>query len=625
MTKSRNPLHIAIVGAGFSGVATACQIVLQRLAPPGDELQRELRNMHGGLRPVSITLYDPAEVGGSPYRDARAEHPTNIPVGRMSAFLNNSRHLLEWLNEKADKTGWPDEWRDKTWTVRDFVPRRLYRLYIQSILSELQQYAWFAGANVQLAESELAHLEVDEENLSAYLTLAPSRDGTNPVLAAYESGAGTTEEADLVVLATGHMDAPLPGFVGKSATASPRLISHVYHQYERFGEMGRQDSVVIVGTGLSAMDALRTLARQGHQGPVYLCSRHGSMHHPYPEGHQPSLYTVDPLDEARFLLSVATAEGLKAWLDAHLAKGLRQGIESEYVLQALQQPMADCFRNLDQPEQEAFLGRYAGWLNARRIGMPTDMESVLNQLNVQIVTMNAGSLEHEGEKFILKGNHSANGMPTGVYADHAIVATGLHMDYAKAAPDWLTELMENGTVVPHHLGMGLEVSHETGQVKRADGRLSRVLHVVGVMRLGATFENTGMLGVGQGVPELRRQAQVIGRDFTWLCSASDRQGMPWEQFEHELHENPTLRDMAEKIMELEHFTMRIDQAMLQEQLEGLPTEQMDETLQAVLAGGLNYDIPLTAAVLEQAEQARDWMLSCGATLDNSLNTAYGVS
>ncbi|MBI1275833.1 SidA/IucD/PvdA family monooxygenase [bacterium] len=618
MTESRNPLHIAIIGAGFSGVVTACQIVLQRLAPPADELTRGMLKANGGLRPVSITLYDPAEVGGSPYRDAAPEHPTNIPIGRMSAFLGNSRHLLEWLNETADKTDWPEEWREKTWTLRDFLPRSLYRLYIQSLLSELQHYAWYAGANVQLAESELAHLEVDENNRSALLTLAPAPEGANPILAAFESGAGTMEEADLVVLATGHTDAPLPGFVQESAAASPRLISHAYKQYDRFASIAPDESVLIIGTGLSAMDALRTLARQGHRGPVYLCSRHGSMHHPYPEGHQPHVYPMDNIDEARFLLHVTTADGLKTWLDSHLAKGTQQGMESEYILLAAQQPMADCFRSLPQPEQEAFLSRYAGWLNAKRIGMPTDMEAVMNQLDIRIITMNANSLEHDGGRFVLKGSHSANNLQTGVYADHAILATGLHLDYARQAPDWLRELMENGTVMPHHLGMGIEVNHETGRVKNADGALSHVLYAVGVMRLGATFEHTGMLGVGQGVPELRRQAYVIGDDFKWLSSLSEYPGMSRDQFEHELHQTPAMQGMVDKAMELELFLQGFDEAALRSDIARVPPGMGDYVIEVAVAEGLNYDIPLTDTIAQQAIQARDWMLSCGIQIDREI-------
>jgi uncharacterized NAD(P)/FAD-binding protein YdhS len=599
MEESRNPLQIAIIGAGFSGVVIASQIVMQRMAQPASELDRELLNKHGGLRPIAITLYEPEEVGGTPYRDARPEHPTNIPIGRMSAFTNNNKHLMEWLNEKADKTTWPEEWWNKRWTASDFLPRRLYRLYIQSLLDELRQYALFTGATVKLAQAELAHLEIDESELRALLTLAEPHQGEDAVLAAIERGAGNTEEADLVVLATGHVDAPLPSFVEESAASSPSLITNIYKQHKRFQSIGQSESVLIVGTGLGAMDALRTLARQTHQGPVYLCSRHGQMHHLYPEDHKPGRYQPDVDIERNTLANVHTADELKNWLDGHLSKGEEEKIESEYVLQALQELMADCFKAMEDAEQREFLHQYGGWLNAKRIGMPPDMEQIFEKLDARIITMQAKSLTHENNTFQLTGNHSANGLSTGIYADHAILATGLHTDYARHAPDWLKELMDQGTVVPHHLGMGLDVIHETGQVVNSEGRRSRVLYAIGPMRLGTTFENTGMLGVGQGVPELRRQAYVLGAQFKWLCSGNDHQGMDPSQFGKLIEDDPAF------------------QAILSEALQ--PYAGHRASLDGEDEPGAYLDQQLVEVIRSQWEQAREWLLATGIALDSELN------
>src|SRR6187431_2729639 len=106
---------IVIVGAGFSGVATAAN--LARLPWP---------------RGVRIVLIErgPRFARGAAYSTEHPLHLLNVPAGRMGAFAEDEGHFLAWL-KRSDPAAKGDA----------FVPRAKYGEYLEWLLEEAQSRA----------------------------------------------------------------------------------------------------------------------------------------------------------------------------------------------------------------------------------------------------------------------------------------------------------------------------------------------------------------------------------------------------------------------------------------------------------------------------------------------------
>ena len=94
---------IVIAGAGLGGTATAIRL-LQFAREP---VQIVLIERRPGYRNAGVA-YD---------QDSNHwHHVFNIQAGRMSVFREDVDDFVDWANHEADRTGWPPEWRDFTFT-----------------------------------------------------------------------------------------------------------------------------------------------------------------------------------------------------------------------------------------------------------------------------------------------------------------------------------------------------------------------------------------------------------------------------------------------------------------------------------------------------------------------------
>lgn len=179
--------------------------------------------------PLDITLYD--EHGrhgrGVAYSTPYEEHLLNVPAGGMSALPHNRDHFLRWLGEGADQA--------------KFYPRKLYGDYLTSFLAEARSLA-----------QEKGHI----------VTLSAER--------------AEPEDDSICILATGTSQPLWPGSIRPDV---PEIIDNPYQLYET---PPGSETALILGTGLSAVDAIMTLHRKNFTGKIICVSRHGLW--PVPHG-----------------------------------------------------------------------------------------------------------------------------------------------------------------------------------------------------------------------------------------------------------------------------------------------------------------------------------------------------
>src|SRR5581483_5448958 len=141
---SRKPV-VAIVGGGFSG----CMVAIHLL--------------HSAQQPLRVVLIDRADAPGRgvAYRDQPECHLLNVRAEAMSAFPDRPDHFLDWLNTVSSPchpvgTG-------------EYLPRRIYRLYVESLLAEAQRNAR-RGVSLELRCGEVLGLRRGADGASLRLS-----------------------------------------------------------------------------------------------------------------------------------------------------------------------------------------------------------------------------------------------------------------------------------------------------------------------------------------------------------------------------------------------------------------------------------------------------------------------
>jgi len=220
---------IIIVGGGASGVLLAAHL----LKSPDPDLR------------VTLIEKRPDFGQGVAYSTLLSAHVLNVSAGGMSAYPDDPGHFLRWLQARG--LARPDE-------EPVYAPRSVYAQYLKEVLDSL------VAREGQSWRLRLIH----EESLS----IAPGPSGVEVRLAN-----GTSVVGRRVVLATGHDEQPAPG-----QTNAVRMGS------EADTALDPHSRVMVLGTGLSMVDAFLTLEQRGHRGEIVAVSRRGLLPSPHRKG-----------------------------------------------------------------------------------------------------------------------------------------------------------------------------------------------------------------------------------------------------------------------------------------------------------------------------------------------------
>ncbi len=217
--------RIGIIGGGFSGIMLAVQLLNSE-----------------ALRPCSLHLIEASQIGGGVAYSTNVDaHILNIPAANMSAFPDDPLHFVRWAERKVEG-GLPIT----------FHRRAVYREYLQELLVQSERQNFSKCTLHRMGQRVTA--------------IVPSGEGYRLLFARH-----VPIFFDQVVLAMGHYPpAPLP-----QLTSPSRNYVHDIWKDPWVEEIGKNDAVFILGTGLSMVDIVRQLQAMGHQGQIHALSRHG--------------------------------------------------------------------------------------------------------------------------------------------------------------------------------------------------------------------------------------------------------------------------------------------------------------------------------------------------------------
>jgi len=449
----RHPV-VAIVGGGFSGAATA--IHLLALAP----------------RALEIVVVEPAAAlgRGLAYSTASDSHRLNVPAGRLGIDPAHEAGFIEWLKRRDDRAN-----------AADFVPRRLLGEYVGSELASAVESA--------ATGCTLAHVRCRAEALG--------RDGAAFALRLSD---GRRLRADHVVLATGHLPPAPPGDAACVAWTLAGMTPDPWHAATQPSTTG---DILIVGSGLTAIDLALQWFDGGHAGRVHLLSRRGLLPQPH-RVNEIRPPTIAPVAFAPGSTLRETLTTLRQWIACHE----RQGGDWRDAIASLRAITPALWQGLDLRDRRRFLRHLQSFWDSHRHRFAPELHARVQALRVDgRLTLQAGRLariERLADGMLRATWRPRGGGPSaGVEVARVINGTGPSADLARASDPLLASLRDAGTIRGDALGQGLLVD-DALQVLDAQGHAVDGLFYVGPMLKAQCWEAVA-------IPELRMHARAVAR------------------------------------------------------------------------------------------------------------------
>lgn len=445
---------VAIVGGGASGVLAAAHI-LRQAAPD-----------------VRVVLIEPRELGaGAAYASDAPEHRLNVRVAGMSAYADDPGHFARWVGQH----GIDDP--------HAFVPRGLYRPYLQAVLDE----AIGDRAGVFEYRHDTVH-RVTDCGCKAELEL--------------ESGARFS--ADRVVLALGNMIPRDPVIETPWYYDEPSYIRTPWTT--ALDKIAPKDEVLIVGTGLTAVDVFLTLEQREHRGRVTAVSRHGKW--PYPHG---------PVARREFTLDLNSLPSSAPRLLRAVRDGIEQaaavGVPWQQVIDALRPVSNALWERGSDADRRQFMRHLAPVWNTVRHRIPQEAYGALAAATKrgQLRTI-AGQLRRVDRlnNMLAATVSLRDGGLFRSYPKWIVNCTGPNGDLRASSSGLVQQLLADGTAIPNALYQGFETGPD-GALVNLLGQASEVLYTLGPTRRGNLIETTA-------INEIRQQAAALAQRLTATLS-----------------------------------------------------------------------------------------------------------
>ena len=458
---------IAIIGGGFSGT-----LVAVNLARLGESAFRVALVNRG--RPLAR---------GIAYSTKRPEHLLNVVARNMSALADHPDHFLDWLRTRHEFADLAES------SLREaFIPRRVYGDYLRSLL---QTYAQPVHGSAQ-ARIEL----IDDEAVDAQV----AEDGAAMVVLAQ----GDIVAADRIVLATGNAAPAAFATADGAAFEHPRYAPLPWDDWET-RLPGRHEDIVLLGAGLTTVDAFLTLSALDWQGTIFAVSRNGWLPQSHFRGIEyPGFPPQDPT-------TVGLAQ-LVAMLESHCERLRNLGANPAIVVDKLRAHTQRIWQSFSLEERREFLARYAARWNVSRHRIPSEIHrrltTAIEDRRVQIVKGRIIGLEPSGSRIrVVVADDS--GARLHLEGGFVVNCTGPNASFSQSAGPLYRNLLARGVVACDELDMGLRVNADLIPLDQR-GAPSQFLSALGPPLRGALWETTA-------VPELRAQAfQIAKRLITEL-------------------------------------------------------------------------------------------------------------
>ncbi|HTA40040.1 MAG TPA: FAD/NAD(P)-binding protein [Candidatus Acidoferrales bacterium] len=437
---SASRYDVVVVGGGLAGTTVAAE--LARIAPPAYRL-------------LLIDAGDPGP--GTAYAPRSDRLYMNGPAGSMSAVPGDKGHLVRWLGNEPPET---------------MIARSTFGEYLR----ERFDAALSARPLFEVARAEA----VDVTESRGHFVVSDAR--------------GSEWTAANVVLALGNFP-PDDSFLPQSLRAWRGFAADPW----RYDPPATTGDVLIVGSGLTAMDAIVQLDERGFEGAFHIVSRHGLL----PCLENPRAKALDPSGLAlRFDSPRSLLRSLRDAARKHAAGGG----DWRDVVESIREASPSIWSGWDATERRRFLRHVQTYWAVHRYRVPPETAAVYHRLDrANRVVRHRGRIA--SGRVLRDGRFSiditARGGTTVVAIGSAINCTGPNGDYGRIRHALVRNLIRSGTIRPDPLHLGLDATEDFCTVAR-DGTANERLFAIGPPLRGSLYETTA-------VPEVARQAAGLAQ------------------------------------------------------------------------------------------------------------------
>ena len=420
----------AVIGGGLSGALQAIHLIRE------------------GAKKVVLIERARTPGRGVAYGTDRPEHLLNVPARRMSAFPDEPDHFVRWYAKRGG-------------TAEDFAPRMLFGDYVVELLGAID-------GRLEIVRGEAVDVEGGDVALADGRRIA----------------------AEAVVLAPGNLPPATPRGIDPQALGALWVADPWAGAMA--GGLGEGDTILLVGTGLTAIDAALTLEANGFGGRILALSRRGLV----PRAHGLREPMTEPQEKlpsncVGLLRRVRLRSGEIGWRSAvHELRNATQAI----------------WGDAPASERQRFLRHLRPWWDVHRHKIAPAVGATIGRMQAE------GRLSFAAGRILsIDPDGTVRWRPRGAErSETARVArifncTGPELDIVRAGEPLLDALIARGRIRPDPLRIGLDVDRDCRALDAA-GTRSDALYAVGPVTRGTFWESVA-------VPDIRVQAQGVARQI----------------------------------------------------------------------------------------------------------------
>ncbi|MDR8384425.1 MULTISPECIES: FAD/NAD(P)-binding protein [Pseudomonas] len=445
---------VLIIGGGLSGAMLAAQL----LRLPGRR---------------NVLIVEPrSELGrGEAYSAVELGHTLNGNAARMSVDPDNADDLTQWLAEFIEAGGWPESDQQHVPVSELFPPRGIFGLYVQQRLAEARALGARNGSVAEHVRGEAVDLQVAGD--AVLLTLDD----------------GQTLRGRFAVLATGMFPAARTPQTESSGLNAAALDPWDVAAMRR---LDPQSTVLIIGSGLTMVDAVVSLEQAGHRGPIEVFSRHGLLPH----------VRRQPPEWVDFLAadhSLRSPRQLMRALREQCRQAQAEGIDWQAPLDTVRAHIGRLWSQASDVQRRQFVRHVRPWWESHHHRSPplsAELVARLHEegrLRIQAASFKGLAPSAEGAVNIRIRRRGEADL-TVVQGAALINSSGIEYDWRRVARPLPQQLLARGLVQPGPLALGI-AARPDGAVLDAQGEPASRLFAMGPPLRGMWWESTAVTDV----------------------------------------------------------------------------------------------------------------------------------
>ncbi|CAM3384784.1 pyridine nucleotide-disulfide oxidoreductase [Pseudomonas floridensis] len=442
---------ILIIGGGLSGTMLAVQL-----------LRRP------GARRILI-VETREELGrGEAYSATEPGHTLNGNAARMSADADDADDLTRWLTQYLATGGWPEAAGQRVPVAELFPPRGVFGLYVQQRLREAQSVGAAQGSTVEHVCAEAVDIQTQAEGVQVTLADGRTLHGHVAVLATGMYAASRTPQRESNGLNAAALD---PWDVAAMRQLDP------------------QARVLIIGSGLTMVDAVVSLEQSGHRGPIQVYSRHGLLPHVRRQPPEwPDFLSQDP--------GIRSTRQLVRKVREQCELAIESGIDWQAPLDTVRANIGRLWNQATDLQRRQFVRHVRPWWESHHHRSPPPSAALLARLVKEgRLTLRAASLQGVAPlpsgQVQISLRYRGEEQPSRITGDALINSTGIEYDWRRVDRSLPRQLLARGLIKPGPLALGI-AADPGGAVMDAQGHCSSRLFAMGPPLRGMWWESTAV-------------------------------------------------------------------------------------------------------------------------------------